>query len=262
MISIRQLFIYLFISLTCVGCFLKKNDSDMELINEDELINLSDSTLTFDSTFVDSNIVEPFYPQEKKINELIEDIEALKAQVRDYDSRIRNWDSSVDIFRKIQYPHLTHEIELTNGTLVNGNIIQENSDRMIVKTQIGQLTIDKSDIATIKNISPNIPEVDFKGDPTSEEIYSDHRIFTGEIINNGFRRADFVRVVYKLYSEKTELVGIDSTFIDGSKFTYKSGVISDTALESGSSVRYIVKVSADSSLVRYVTREIQWDIFE
>ena len=103
MINIRQLFIYLFISLTCVGCFLKKNDSDMELINEDELINLSDSTLTFDSTFVDSNIVEPFYPQEKKINELIEDIEALKAQVRDYDSRIRNWDSSVDIFRKIQY---------------------------------------------------------------------------------------------------------------------------------------------------------------
>mgnify|MGYP000247592561 CR=1 FL=1 len=41
----------------------------------------------------------------EQINELIEDIEALKAQVRDYDSRIRNWDSSVDIFRKIQYWH-------------------------------------------------------------------------------------------------------------------------------------------------------------
>ena len=132
---------------------------------------------------------------------------------------------------------------------------------MIVKTQIGQLTIDKSDIATIKNISPNIPDLEFKGD-AEEEIHSDHRIFTGEIINNGFRRADFVRVIYKLYSEQTELVGIDSTFIDGSKFVYKSGVISDTALEPGGSVDFVVKVNADSSLVRYVTREVKWDIFE
>tara|TARA_B100001750_G_scaffold210452_1_gene191025 strand:- start:356 stop:1144 length:789 start_codon:yes stop_codon:yes gene_type:complete len=262
MINIKQLSIYLFIFLMCTGCFLiKKDDLDFELIDNDELVNLPDSLIIFDSTFVDSNIIKPFYPQEEKINDLIEDIAALKAQVRDYDSRIRNWDSSVDIFRKIQYPHLTHEIELTNGTLVNGNIIQENSDRMIVKTQIGQLTIDKSDIATIKNISPNIPEVEFNGDAT-EEIYSDHRVFTGEIANNGFRRADFVRVIYKLYSEKTELVGIDSTFIDGSKFIYKSGVISDTALEPSSSVGYVVSVEADSSLVRYVTREIKWDVFE
>ena len=45
---------------------------------------------------------------------------------------------------------------------------------MIVKTQIGQLTIDKSDIATIKNISPNIPELDCNGDAT-DEIHSDQR---------------------------------------------------------------------------------------
>ena len=61
------------------------------------------------------------------------------------------------------------------------------------------------------------PELDFKGDAT-EEIHNDHRIFSGEIINNGFRRADFVRVIYKLYSEQTELIGIDSSFIDGTKF--------------------------------------------
>ena len=261
MISVKRILIFLCISLVCSACFLKKNDTDMELIDEADLIDMPDSTLVLDSTFVDSSLFKPFYPQEEKINDLIDEISTLKAQVRDYDSRIRNWDSSVDIFRKIQYPHLTHEIELTNGTLVNGNIIQENSDRMIVKTQIGQLTIDKSNIATIKNISPNIPDLEFKGD-AAEEIHSDYRIFSGEIINNGFRRADFVRIIYKLYSEQTELVGIDSTFIDGSKFIYKSGVISDTALEPGSSVDFVVKVSADSSLVRYMTREVKWDIFE
>ena len=71
MINIRQLFTYLFISLTCIACFLKKNDSDMELINEDELINLSDSTLTFDSTFVDvcggSAFIPSFYIKDSEL---------------------------------------------------------------------------------------------------------------------------------------------------------------------------------------------------
>ena len=262
MININRSLLYIFMAIICSACFLLKESTGMEdLIDEVDLIDMSDSLLVLESLDFDSSKIEPFYPQEQKVNELVEEIAALKAQVRDYDSRIRNWDSSVDIFRKIQYPHLTHEIELTNGTLINGNIIQENSDRMIVKTQIGQLTIDKSDIATIKNISPNIPALDFKGDGT-EEIHTDYRVFSGEIINKGFRRADFVRVIYKLYSEQTELIGIDSSFIDGTKFVYKSGVVSDTSLEPGSSVNYIVKVDADSSLVRYVTREVKWDVFE
>ena len=37
--------------------------------------------------------------KEEKINDLVEEIAVLKAQVRDYDSRIRNWDS-VDILEK------------------------------------------------------------------------------------------------------------------------------------------------------------------
>ena len=48
----------------------------------------------------------------------------------------------------------------------------------------------------------------------------------------------------------------------GTKFVYNSGVISDTSLEPGYSANYEVHVQADSSLVRYVTREIKWDVFE
>ena len=60
----------------------------------------------------------------------------------------------------------------------------------------------------------------------------------------------------------TELIGIDSSYVEGSNFTYQSGVISDTSIEPGHSADYIINVQADSSLVRYVTREIKWDIFE
>ena len=185
----------------------------------------------------------------------------LRAKMLDYESRIRNQNSSLDRLNKIQFPHLTHEIELTNGTLVRGTIIQENSDQMIVKTQIGQLTLDKAKVAKIKNISPNVPEVIFEGDAI-DEIYPSNRVFAGTVINDGYRRADFVRVIFKLWSERTELIGVDSSFVEGTKHVFNSGVISDTSIEPGYSADYIVKVDADSALVRYVTREIKWDVFE
>jgi len=259
---IKNTILLFFILIFSIGCFFNKNNkSDLEdIINEDEIIAVQDSTI-IDSTGLLYKTEEPFYPLQETIDDIQEEMADLRARIIDYESRVRSQDNSIDILHKIQYPHLTHEIELTNGTLVNGNIVQENSDRMIVKTQIGQLTIDKSNIVTVKSISPNVPDLKFEGDAI-DEIYPNHRIFTGNIYNDGFRRADFVRVIYKLWSEKTELIGIDSTFIDGSKYIYQSGVISDTALEPGSSAEFIVHVSADSSLVRYVTREIKWDVFE
>ena len=261
-LDIRNTAALFFILVFAAGCFFnKKNNLDSEdIINEEELMEISDST-GVDSTGLLYKSEEPFYPLQETIDDIQEEMADLRARIIDYESRVRGQDNSIDILHKIQYPHLTHEIELTNGTLVNGNIVQENSDRMIVKTQIGQLTIDKSNIVTVKSISPNVPDLKFEGDAI-DEIYPNHRVFTGNIYNDGFRRADFVRVIYKLWSEKTELIGIDSTFIDGSKYIYKSGVISDTALEPGHSTKFIVHVSADSSLVRYVTREIKWDIFE
>ena len=248
--------------LLLLGCFNKKNNLKDELdsiIEEDSLIEIDSTFSTNQESFLDNS--QPFYPLQETIDDIQLEMSELRAKILDYESRIKNQDNSLESLHKIQFPHLTHEIELTNGTLINGNIIQENSDRMIVKTQIGQLTIDKANVATIKNISPNVPEVEFQGDAL-DEIHPNNRIFSGVVYNNGFRRADFVRVIYKLWSERTELIGVDSSFVEGTKVVYKSGVISDTAMEPGYTAEFIVNVKADSSLVRYVTREIKWDTFE
>ena len=37
-------------------------------------------------------------------------------------------------------PQLKHELIMTNGTIIQGTIIAENADAVIVQTQIGQLT--------------------------------------------------------------------------------------------------------------------------
>ena len=47
----------------------------------------------------------------------------------------------------------TSEILLENGTIVRGSIFQENADRIILNTQIGQLTIDKGSIISVEEIS-------------------------------------------------------------------------------------------------------------
>lgn len=244
-----------------VGCFSgKKEKAPAESIDDDvliseEIIAANDSVPSFLAT------AQPFYPTADKFESIEAEMADLRAKMLDYESRIRNQDNSLDRLNKIQFPHLTHEIELTNGTLVRGTVVQENSDQMIVKTQIGQLTLDKAKIATIKNIAPNIPEVVFEGDAI-DEIYANNRIFSGTVINEGYRRADFVRVIFKLWSERTELIGVDSSFVEGTKYVYKSGVISDTSIEPSYAAEYIVNVDADSSLVRYVTREIKWDVFD
>ena len=43
------------------------------------------------------------------------------------------------------YYQCTNEIELSNGTIIQGTIIYENIDLLIVETQIGQLQINKNE---------------------------------------------------------------------------------------------------------------------
>ena len=281
----NKILIYLLIIILISGCSLvdkikgkKANNEEIDLVEQadsdstettiissevvDSILNLlSDEVLSAENEAMES---KPFYPYRDAITDIQEEMSELRAKVLDYESRIKNHDNSLETLHKIQFPHLTHEIELTNGTLVQGKILHENSDRMIVKTQIGQLTIDKSNVSKINNISPNYPEVEFEGDPVIDSVATDHRrIFSGEVINNGFRRADFVRVIFKLWSEKTELIAVDSSYVEGTTFQYKSGVISDTAIEPGNSARYNVHVKTDSTkVIRYITKEINWDIFE
>tara|TARA_B100000959_G_C14969439_1_gene619075 strand:- start:1278 stop:2132 length:855 start_codon:yes stop_codon:yes gene_type:complete len=277
--------IYLFIVVLISGCSLVEKIKQRKANKEEGSTEQADSTFVtmISSTTVDSIVgsvtdsilsqilnedeeiePQPFYPFQETISDIQEEMIELRAKVLDYESRIKNHDNSIESLHKIQFPHLTHEIELTNGTLVHGKILHENSDRMIVKTQIGQLTIDKANVSKINNISPNYPEVEFQGDPAIDSMTVDHRrIFSGKVVNTGFRRADFVRVIFKLWSEKTELIGIDSSYIEGTNVQYDSGVISDTAIEPGNSASYNVHVKTDSTkIIRYVTKEINWDTFE
>ena len=58
-------------AIICSACFLIKEKTEFEdLIDETDLVEIPDSLLVLESLELDSTEIQPFYPQEEKINEL------------------------------------------------------------------------------------------------------------------------------------------------------------------------------------------------
>jgi len=157
---------------------------------------------------------------------------------------------------------LRHRIELQNGTIVNGEIINENELGIIVQTSIGQLSIERDRIIEItEDISPSA-KVELVKDPFVN-AYPDKEEITGLIKNIGSKRADFVRVIVNLWSPTTELIHQDSVFISGANQKYFSGIQSDTALEPGSTSKFrLVIPLSEGDEISYRTYQIRWEAYK
>jgi len=207
---------------------------------------------------------DPFYPMKDKIEDLEFKIDQLRAQVLEYESSLHAPSLNADLLKLIKVPQIEHEILIENGTLIQGKIIQENSDNLIVQTRIGQLKLDKSHIKSINKVEPLAPNIIFNESTVEEKLSKENKSFSGTIINEGNRRGDFVRVLYRLWEPDGTLPAIiDSVFISGSSIMYNSGVISDACLNPGDIGTYSLSIDVPDSLnISHWTKEIKSDIFE
>ena len=119
-----------------------------------------------------------------------------------------------------------------------------------MKTNLGKLIIEKE---TLENFDKQQPYeiykpktiVSFFGSGTDKFVEDSTYIFKGKVVNDGDIRADFIRIIYKIFNgENTEPITSDSAFIDGQKILYESGVISDTALKPGDIANYQVEINS------------------
>ena len=94
----------------------------------------------------------------------------LKEKVIQYESEISTPNFNTEILKLIKSPKIKHEIQLSNGTIIQGTIIYENADQLILETQIGQLQINKNEIIKTNEVLPPIANLEFIGDAI-EEIY-------------------------------------------------------------------------------------------
>ena len=205
----------------------------------------------------------------QKFFEVDQDIETLRKELADVRKQMRELEIMVSIpeIRKeinnlIQLPEMTHEIILNNGTVVKGKIIHEDMDRIVIQTQIGQLTLSKNTIKLTRKA--DLPKANCIIDgPIVDQVHENKRVFKGKIKNDGVRRADFARIIFYLYDEGTTLLASDSILISGNYHMYKSGVQTDATIEPGRTFNFECEVDIpQDAKVSYYIKKIRWDEFD
>ena len=254
----KRIITILIIGVFCFNCSGKKSEPAPP--NEEQSNELETTPKVKKSIFIDD--AEPFYPMKETVEDIQNQINELRSRMIDYEERITSPNLNHSISKMVRLPQLKNEILMNNGTLIQGTIVSETIENIIIQTQIGQLTLDKADVSNIKEIASVDADVVFTNEP-EEKINSNYHIYSGTVQNKGLETASFIRVVFKLWGSETDLIAIDSSFIDGNQIIYHSGINTDTALKPGESGEYVVNIKTPvDSKVEYITRDIHWEIYK
>ena len=206
---------------------------------------------------------EPFFELKSSVDLLHQQVDSLKKVISTYEKG-KGAMPTIDeeLLNLIKVPQLRHRIELQNGTIVNGEIIEEDQLGIIIQTSIGQLAIEKNRIVDIMEDLPPSAKVELTSEPFID-AFPDREEITGSIKNIGTKRADFVRVIAHLWSPTTALIQKDSVFISGQNQKYYTGIKSDAALEPGAIVDFKITIPlVEGDDVSYRTYEVRWESYK
>jgi len=206
---------------------------------------------------------EPFFEIKSSIDFLRQQVDSLKKIISVYEEGKGAMPNiNEELLELIKIPQLRHRIELQNGTVVNGEIIEEDDLGIIVQTSIGQLAIEKDKIIDIGEDLPPSAKVELLNEPFVD-IYTDREEIIGSLKNIGTKRADFVRVIARLWSPTTQLLYQDSVFVSGQNTKYYTGIKSVTSLDPGSISEFKITIPIDSKdKVSYRTYEVKWESYK
>ena len=232
------------------------NDSIEESIPLPDVRRLTKETDKLDSD-------KPFFELKSSIDLLHQQVDSLKKVISTYEEGKGAMPTiDEDLLNLIKVPQLRHRVELQNGTIVNGEIIEEDELGIIIQTSIGQLAIEKDRIIDIMEDLPPIAKVELISEPFVD-AFPDREEITGSIKNIGTKRADFVRVIAHLWSPTTSLLQQDSVFISGKNQKYYTGIKSDSALEPGAIVDFKITIPlTEADEVSYRTYEVRWESYK
>ena len=202
---------------------------------------------------------ELFFEYESNLKALEIEVDSLKNVVKGYEKGQSMPNISREILDLIKIPETQSRIELQNGTVVSGEILQESDSTLTLNTRIGKLVLKKEMVVRMDELQKPGPKVVFLGDPFID-YYPDKQIFSGRVQNIGQVRADFVRVIGNLFDQTTRNTGMDSVFVKGSRVVYESNVVADTALEPGQTASYVLTVPIKKGQkTEYHTMDVHWN---
>ena len=240
------------ITLICCGGKNKNPDPD------DILLNVTNMAVE------PSQYMPPkqFYELEKSIEDIKRQIVQLQTRVTEYAYKPSETNYTEKLKKLIDEPSPIHKIILKNGSIIEGTIEKDDIANIMVNTRVGKLLIKKNEIENIEDLILPMPDIIFIGHG-QKEIIESYYLFSGKVLNQGGRRGDFVRIIYKLWGEDTQIISSDSAFVAGTQVRYKSGIVTDTSLDPNQSAHFSVQVSIESEIpISYITREIHWLLYD
>ena len=198
------------LALICCGSNKTKPDPD----------EFSTNTVTM---VPDSLRMQPearFYELEDSIEDIQRQIVLLKIRVSEYENESSETNYTERLKELIDGHHPAHKITLKNESVIEGTIEEDRVEDIIVKTKVGSLTIEKKEIDYIEDLVLPKPQIVFIGHG-QEQVFDSYHLFTGKVLNKGGLRGDFVRVIYQLWGEDTQIISADSAFVAGTQVMYK-----------------------------------------
>ena len=89
---------------------------------------------------------ESFFEFEPRIDKLENEIDSLKKMVKFYQQSQGMPTLDKELLNLIKIPQMQHRVELTNGTVIFGELIEENVNFIILQTSLGRLKIDTNKV--------------------------------------------------------------------------------------------------------------------
>lgn len=205
---------------------------------------------------------QKFFETDKSIEALRKELAEIRQQIRAIELRTSTPEIRKEITKLVPVPEITHEIILNNGTVVKGKIIHEDINKIIVQTNIGQLTISKNDVRISREAELPHAKCILDG-PVTTKIFDDKTTYTGRIKNDGARRADFTQIRMQLFNDAAQLIATDSVIVAGNYHMFPSGVQTDASIEPGQSFNFEITISyPEKSKVSYYIPKISWEEFD
>ncbi|MCK5521039.1 MAG: hypothetical protein KAI81_07995 [Candidatus Marinimicrobia bacterium] len=204
---------------------------------------------------------DEFTKRDISIEKLHLEIQELKKDLKSFRNEINMPVIREEIKNSIKIPEMKYEITLNNNSIVQGDIIKENIDKIIFQTRIRKMTLDRKLIKNIKKLEEAVPVLDIKGS-IDEQTFTDKKIYSGRIENSGDKHADFVRIVFYLFNDDTELINIDSSFVMGNESCFSTGIYSMSTITSGGNGIFQCEVKTKNVPVSYYTSKILYNSYE
>ena len=120
-----------------------------------------------------------FFEYDSNLKALETEIDSLKRVVKGYQKGQTMPNVSRELLDLIKVPAFQHQVELQNGTVVTGDLLEESDSTLTLKTQIGTLVFKKEMVVRMGELEkPKKPKISSTDNlPVKSKKWSPSRLF-------------------------------------------------------------------------------------